>query len=632
MAVFYNLKNNAKSTLAAGIGVGATSITVADPLLFPNTAAFLVTIWDSVNFPDPTDDPNTEILKVTNVVGAVFTVERAQEDTLDVAHSGGHTVAMLFTAGTLVEVEDAFNYHDTSTTGVHGIESGDQIVGKNYVDSQISGENHWDLTSGSDSLKPHLPVDVDLVNGNLITNGLVDGVDVSAHDVAITNVHGIVSPDTIAGISDITNHAAETTGVHGAGSGDRVALMSDITAENFWDRTATTLSPHNANDNLDLGSGNILTSGTVDGVDVSAHAAATPATPVHGINTTDLLPSQTGNNGKYLTTNGTTPSWDAIDVPGFVTQAFAGETSINVAHNFGAYPVVNVVDDTNSVLVPLSIVHNTINDFTVTFSSAKSGWIVATGGSTTSTRETSFGITLDGSGSTITTGAKGYTILPFNGTISSWQMVADQAGDIVIDVKKGDFPAAGATPTTASIIGSGGTQPTLSGVASGSDSTLTGWTTSITAGQVIEWEVVSCTTITRVNLIIKCSIPVQAVESTAFGITIDGSSSEITDGSKGYAIMPFDCAITGWKVIGDVSGSVVVDVKKGTFPAGGAAPTTASLITSGTKPTITGAFSASSTDVTGWTTAIAEGDVIEWNIDSCTTITRLNLILTCNKT
>jgi hypothetical protein len=28
--------------------------------------------------------------------------------------------------------------------------------------------------------------------------------------------------------------------------------------------------------------------------------------------TVDALPSQTGNNGKYLTTNGTTASWAAI--------------------------------------------------------------------------------------------------------------------------------------------------------------------------------------------------------------------------------------------------------------------------------------------------------------------------------
>lgn len=613
------------------------------------------------------------------------------------------------------------------------------LATKIYVDSQLAGENHWDFESPN-TLTPYIPnIDIDLHNGNLITNGLVDGVDVSEHDVATTGVHGIGSGDTIAGINDIAvnsnlsseaqdaiskrhssgsddqtadtvptedsgisvqdalntlesvshvaatagtgisvvgqqvtntdlgstavnNHKDLDTGVHGIGSGDVVAGIDDIAVDGNLSAAAqdaiSKRHTQNTDQYLDYGGANQSTAADVkDAVDkkhdrshaidstldhtgvsgavennlVSFNASGLPKDS--GFNSADVLPDQVGHSGDFLTTNGSIPNWQAIDIPGFISQAFSGQTSINVAHNFGAYPVVNVVDSTGAVLIPLSIVHNTINDFTVTFSSAKSGWILATGGSTTSTRETSFGITLDGAGSVISTGAKGYSIIPFNCTIASWKIVADQSGDIVIDVKKGDFPAAGAAPTTASIIGSGGTQPTLSGAISDYDDILTGWTTSVTNGQVIEWEVVSCTTITRVNLILTCVIPTQASQSTAFGITIDGGDLEVSDGSKGYAIIPFDCAITGWKILGDVSGSVEVDVKKGTFPAGGATPTTASLIGSGgTKPSITTAFSASSTDVTGWTTAITEGDVIEWNIDSCTTITRLNLIITCNKT
>lgn len=59
---------------------------------------------------------------------------------------------------------------------------------------------------------------------------------------------------------------------------------------------------------------------------------------------------------------------------------FTGQTSVTVTHNFGTYPNVQILDGT-SVAIPLSIVNNTLNDFTVTFSVATSGSIIATVGS-----------------------------------------------------------------------------------------------------------------------------------------------------------------------------------------------------------------------------------------------------------
>ena len=51
---------------------------------------------------------------------------------------------------------------------------------------------------------------------------------------------------------------------------NKTEVDSLISTENLFDRTGTVLSPHNAGDSLDMGAGNILTAGTVDGVDVSA--------------------------------------------------------------------------------------------------------------------------------------------------------------------------------------------------------------------------------------------------------------------------------------------------------------------------------------------------------------------------
>lgn len=71
-------------------------------------------------------------------------------------------------------------------------------------------------------------------------------------------------------------------------------------------------------------------------------------------------------------------------ISGSVTQAFTSQTSVNVVHNFNSYPAVQVLEGT-TVIIPLSIVHNTTNDFTVTFTSATSGTIVATIGGVATT-------------------------------------------------------------------------------------------------------------------------------------------------------------------------------------------------------------------------------------------------------
>lgn len=77
--------------------------------------------------------------------------------------------------------------------------------------------------------------------------------------------------------------------------------------------------------------------------------------------------------GNYVTISGTgTPS-------GYTATTFSGQTSINIVHNFGVQPLVQVLIS-SAVVVPYSIVHNTDNDFTVTFSTSQSGTIIASAG------------------------------------------------------------------------------------------------------------------------------------------------------------------------------------------------------------------------------------------------------------
>jgi hypothetical protein len=135
----------------------------------------------------------------------------------------------------------------------------------------------------------------------------------------------------------------------------------------------------------------------------------------------------------------------------------------------------------------------------VTNGNGVSGNPTITGSSAALTR--SVGITIDGGGSTITTGSKGYIYMPFGGTITQATLLANASGSIVVDVKKSTYTG---FPTTTSICASA--KPTLSSAQKSKDSTLTGWTTSFSADDVLEFVVDSATTVTRVNLVLTITI------------------------------------------------------------------------------------------------------------------------------
>jgi hypothetical protein len=111
----------------------------------------------------------------------------------------------------------------------------------------------------------------------------------------------------------------------------------------------------------------------------------------------------------------------------------------------------------------------------------------------------SFGLTIDGGGTAITTGVKGYITIPYNGTITGWDIFGDTTGSIVVDVWKDTY--ANFPPTVADTI-AGTEKPTLSSAVKNQDTNLTSWTTSVTAGDIVAFNVDSAATVTRVNLII----------------------------------------------------------------------------------------------------------------------------------
>lgn len=105
---------------------------------------------------------------------------------------------------------------------------------------------------------------------------------------------------------------------------------------------------------------------------------------------------------------------------------------------------------------------------------------------------------IDGGGSAITTGKKGVLVVDFPCTVDEWAIIGEPDGAIVVDVNRSTFAG---YPTTSSIAGT--ELPTITATNdTGEDRTLTSWST-ISAGDIIEFEVDSVATIQRVTIALK---------------------------------------------------------------------------------------------------------------------------------
>jgi hypothetical protein len=114
-------------------------------------------------------------------------------------------------------------------------------------------------------------------------------------------------------------------------------------------------------------------------------------------------------------------------------------------------------------------------------------------------------------------------------------------------------------------------------------------------------------------------------------IILGDGVNTISTGVKGFMEVPVSCAIESWRIVGDTSGCVVVDIWKDTyanFP-----PTVADTISgSATKPTLTSAQKAENTTLSGWTTTLNKGDWLGINVDSASTLKQVTLSLLVRKT
>jgi hypothetical protein len=130
------------------------------------------------------------------------------------------------------------------------------------------------------------------------------------------------------------------------------------------------------------------------------------------------------------------------------------------------------------------------------------------------------------------------------------------------------------------------------------------------------------------NVHIRDNINVLASTAVIVGFG-DVGGGVLTTGVKFYVQIPFKCRITSWTILADASGSLVIDVWKDTyanFP-----PVVADTITGSEKPTLSAVQKNQDLSLTTWTTAVAAGDILGFNIDSAATVKQATLTLALEK-
>lgn len=116
---------------------------------------------------------------------------------------------------------------------------------------------------------------------------------------------------------------------------------------------------------------------------------------------------------------------------------------------------------------------------------------------------------------------------------------------------------------------------------------------------------------------------------TGLTVILDGGGSAITTSQpKPIIRVPYAATVTAWYVNADQSGSIVVDVKR----ASAGAPTTFASIAGTEKPTLSSQQANSDAALSTWTTSLAAGDWLRFDVESAATVTLVAIALHLERT
>jgi hypothetical protein len=252
-------------------------------------------------------------------------------------------------AGTSISMGGSLNFGLNNITGISSITNGlgsfpldinfgaSNLITSGLVDGVDISARDAVLTSTTTTALNALPTSGGTMTGDIITSGLVDGVDISARDAVLTSttttannalpkINPILGSNLNANLFGITNIASISKGIdEDISFADSNILMNtgEIKCDKFSSTTNSLMTFNNnvsmnSNSisgvgsitngqgatplNLNFGASNLVTSGLVDGVDISARDAVLTSTTTTAIN---ALPKAGGTmTGAVVVVNG----------------------------------------------------------------------------------------------------------------------------------------------------------------------------------------------------------------------------------------------------------------------------------------------------------------------------------------
>lgn len=112
--------------------------------------------------------------------------------------------------------------------------------------------------------------------------------------------------------------------------------------------------------------------------------------------------------------------------------------------------------------------------------------------------------------------------------------------------------------------------------------------------------------------------PLESIIGSDKGSFGGGADANFT-GVVGYVTIPYSGTITGWQVIGDISGNCTFDVWKS---ASGIIPTMANSIVGTEKPNLLSQQINSDLALTTWTTSVTAGDIVAIVLDNASILSQ----------
>lgn len=256
---------------------------------------------------------------------------------------------------------------DTGATGKQGDRGIDGLNGKDGLD----GQNGLPGVNGSPDTSTQIKYKLETLTGNSrLDSSAIKGLD-KLHTDTLNRAVAILDQRTQFLINKIPTPSAPSGGTWGTITG----ILSDQTdLQTALNAKEDTITGAGANT---VWHGNKVFSAVVEAdITLSDNTTNDVSTSKHG-----LMSKLPGTTTIFYRGDGTFAAPAGATVPNaYIIQAFAN-TTYNLVHNLGSYPVVQVLDSTGAMVIPLSIVHNTANDLTVTFTTTGTYTIIATLGS-----------------------------------------------------------------------------------------------------------------------------------------------------------------------------------------------------------------------------------------------------------